>query len=103
MMTSWMPDLGAGSGPLYVRLADQIERGIANGHLVAGVKLPPQRNLAFDIGVTIGTVGRAYSLARERGLVTGEVGRGTYVRAARAPDLKQPLPLERTESAQGEA
>ena len=41
--------------------------------------MPPQRNLAFDIGVTIGTIGRAYHLVRERGLVTGEVGRGTYV------------------------
>lgn len=94
MMTSWMPDLSAGSGPIYVRLADQIERGIADGNLPEGAKLPPQRNLAFDIGVTIGTVTRAYALARERGLVTGEVGRGTYVRAARAPDLKQPPPFE---------
>ena len=98
MMTSWMPDLGVGAGPLYVRLADQIERGIANGHLPDGSKLPPQRNLAFDIGVTIGTVGRAYALARERGLVTGEVGRGTYVRAARSPDLSQPPPFEHVES-----
>ena len=84
MMTNWMPDLAAGSGPLYVRLADQIEDGIAHGELPNGAKLPPQRNLAFDIGVTIGTVGRAYALARERGLVTGEVGRGTYVSALHA-------------------
>ena len=49
------------------------------GHLVDGAKLPPQRNLAFDIGVTIGTISRAYALLHERGLVSGEVGRGTYV------------------------
>jgi len=89
MTTSWVPDIAAGSGPLYVRLADQIERGIAEGALPQGAKLPPQRNLAFDIGVTIGTVSRAYALACQRGLVTGEVGRGTYVRSTRAPDLKQ--------------
>ncbi|ARO24269.1 transcriptional regulator/aminotransferase domain-containing protein [Rhizobium sp. TAL182] len=41
--------------------------------------MPPQRNLAYDIGVTIGTIGRAYALVHERGLVAGEVGRGTYV------------------------
>ena len=29
--------------------------------------------------MTIGTVGRAYALVRERGLVSGEVGRGTFV------------------------
>jgi DNA-binding transcriptional MocR family regulator len=56
-----------------------IEEDIGSGALPAGQKLPPQRDLAYDIGVTIGTVGRAYSLLRERGLVSGEVGRGTYV------------------------
>ena len=79
MMTNWLPNMSQGSGPLYVRLAERIEEAIANGTLPAGTKLPPQRDLAFDIGVTIGTVGRAYSLVRERGLVSGEVGRGTFV------------------------
>ena len=74
-----MPSGLSGRGPLYVRLADTIENAVATGDLSAGDKLPPQRNLAFDLGVTIGTVGRAYALARERGLVAGEVGRGTYV------------------------
>ncbi len=78
-MTTWLPNLSEGSGPLYVRLADQIESDISQGVLPAGSKLPPQRDLAFDIGVTIGTIGRAYGLVRERGLVSGEVGRGTFV------------------------
>lgn len=78
-MTNWLPNLAAGKGPLYVRLADQMEDAIMNGHLPAGTKLPPQRNLAFDVKVTIGTITRAYSLLHERGLVSGEVGRGTYV------------------------
>ena len=78
-MTNWLPDLQASDGPLYVRIADQIERAINTGALASGAKLPPQRNLAYDIGVTIGTVSRAYSMVRERGLVSGEVGRGTYV------------------------
>ncbi|RJG45031.1 PLP-dependent aminotransferase family protein [Mesorhizobium sp. DCY119] len=78
-MTNWLPNLSEGSGPLYLRLADRIESDIGAGTLPAGEKLPPQRNLAYDIGVTIGTVGRAYALLRERGLVSGEVGRGTYV------------------------
>ncbi|WP_454849601.1 aminotransferase-like domain-containing protein [Rhizobium binxianense] len=78
-MTTWLPDLSSGAGPVYLRLADSIESAIAGGALPAGSKLPPQRNLAFDIGVTIGTVGRAYALVHQRGLVAGEVGRGTYV------------------------
>ncbi|MER8809012.1 GntR family transcriptional regulator, partial [Mesorhizobium australicum] len=77
-MTNWIPDL-TGSGPLYQRLADSIEADIDRGVIGAGAKLPPQRDLAYDIGATVGTVGRAYQLLRERGLVSGEVGRGTYV------------------------
>ncbi|OHV81224.1 PLP-dependent aminotransferase family protein [Rhizobium sp. LCM 4573] len=80
-MTSWLPDIKEGKSPLYIRVADQIEDAIMAGDLQAGAKLPPQRNLAYDIGVTIGTISRAYSLLHERGLVSGEVGRGTYVRS----------------------
>jgi DNA-binding transcriptional MocR family regulator len=91
-MTTWLPDLSDGAGPIYLRLADNIETAINEGTLAPGTKLPPQRNLAFDLGVTIGTISRAYSLIHERGLVSGEVGRGTYVNdrqaAAAAPSSK---------------
>lgn len=84
-MTNWIPNLSDGTGPLYIRLADQIEAAILDGTLPASAKLPPQRNLAFDLGVTIGTISRAYALIHERGLVSGEVGRGTYVNASQTP------------------
>jgi DNA-binding transcriptional MocR family regulator len=79
-MTNWIPQFERTGAPIYVEIADAMQRDIDAGTLKPGSKLPPQRNLAFDIGVTIGTIGRAYALARQRGLVTGEVGRGTYVR-----------------------
>ncbi|TJX58819.1 MAG: GntR family transcriptional regulator, partial [Mesorhizobium sp.] len=47
-MTNWIPDL-TGSGPLYQRLADSIEADIDRGVIGAGAKLPPQRDLAYDI------------------------------------------------------
>lgn len=94
-MTNWLPDLSSGTGPLYIRLADRIESDIAQGVLPAGTKLPPQRDLAYDIGVTIGTVGRAYALVRERGLVSGEVGRGTFVLGDREPEAISPVPYSR--------
>ncbi|MBN9547570.1 MAG: PLP-dependent aminotransferase family protein [Alphaproteobacteria bacterium] len=94
-MTNWLPDLSSGSGPLYQRLADSIESDIDKGVIDAGAKLPPQRDLAYDIGTTVGTIGRAYQLLRERGLVSGEVGRGTYVLGQRAetpkPDVEPGL------------
>lgn len=94
-MTNWLPDLSTGSGPLYQRLADSIESDIDKGVIDAGAKLPPQRDLAYDIGTTVGTIGRAYQLLRERGLVSGEVGRGTYVLGQRVeapkPDVEAGL------------
>jgi DNA-binding transcriptional MocR family regulator len=84
MVTNWIPDIESRQGPLYVRIADCAEADIKTGKLVADTKLPPQRDLAYDLGVTIGTITRAYALLRERGLVSGEVGRGTYVQPGRA-------------------
>ncbi|GGD91492.1 GntR family transcriptional regulator [Aureimonas endophytica] len=78
-MTKWTITPAAGDGPYYVRLAEAIEQAVEAGAIASGDKLPPQRNLAYDLGVTIGTIGRAYSLLRERGIVSGEVGRGTYI------------------------
>ncbi len=87
-MTTWFPEIQRSGAPIYVEIADAMAQDIDNGKLRPGEKLPPQRNLAFDIGVTIGTIGRAYALARQRGLVTGEVGRGTYIRSSKPPLLE---------------
>jgi DNA-binding transcriptional MocR family regulator len=90
-MTRWLPELARRPGPRYVALAEAIAHDIAEGTLAEGIRLPPQRDLAYRLGVTVGTVSRAYAVAARRGLVTGEVGRGTYVRARsvapRRPDL----------------
>ena len=91
-MTNWLPNLDQGDAPLYIKLAERIEHDIAEGVLAPGAKLPPQRDLAYDIGVTVGTVGRAYALVRERGLVTGEVGRGTYVLDRQSQRTPAPSP-----------
>jgi DNA-binding transcriptional MocR family regulator len=108
-MTNWLPDITHGTGPMYLRVADAIEVAISNGRLPPGTKLPPQRNLAFDIGVTIGTISRAYALVHERGLVAGEVGRGTYVLdrqdgqpAAQADPITQALAGTRALDAPGD-
>ena len=90
---SYLPQLLQGNQPIYVRLADAIEQDIDEGVLPAGCRLPPMRNLAFDIGVTIGTISRAYNLIAERGLVVGEVGRGTYVRDREKVPYPQPAPM----------
>jgi DNA-binding transcriptional MocR family regulator len=91
-MTMWLPDLASRPGPRYVALAEALAEDVAKGTLLEGTRLPPQRELAYRLGVTVGTVSRAFALATERGLVTGEVGRGTYVRARRrAPSRPDPV------------
>ncbi|MGM8851211.1 PLP-dependent aminotransferase family protein [Salinicola halophyticus] len=83
-MTIWTPPL-PGHGPRYRELADAIAAAAASGELATGAKLPPQRRLADALGVTVGTVTRAYALAEQRGVVSARVGSGTYVRDAGAP------------------
>ncbi len=78
-MTNWLPEIVRESGPKYLAIAEAIGSAVADGSLASGTKLPPQRNLAYDLGVTLGTVTRAYREAERRGLVGGEVGRGTFV------------------------
>ncbi|TVQ35516.1 MAG: PLP-dependent aminotransferase family protein [Geminicoccaceae bacterium] len=78
-MTINLEDLAAQDGPRYRALADAIAKAIDDGRLAPGAKLPPQRELADRLGITVGTVGRAYDIAAQRQLVTAHVGRGTFV------------------------
>ncbi|WP_105974821.1 aminotransferase-like domain-containing protein [Streptomyces geranii] len=68
----------------YRRLADRIADDIATGRLRPGERLPPQRVFARRRGIAGSTAGRVYAELVRRGLVVGEVGRGTFVRAAPA-------------------
>jgi DNA-binding transcriptional MocR family regulator len=63
----------------YTALVHEIAADIEAGRLKAGERLPPQRTFAYDKGIAASTAGRVYSELLRRGLVVGEVGRGTYV------------------------
>jgi DNA-binding transcriptional MocR family regulator len=78
----WSPGSLRADAPVYLALADRIAEDMAGGRLPPGARLPPQRDLAAALGVDLTTVTRGYNEARRRGLVTGRVGRGTFVRAA---------------------
>lgn len=79
-MTIWQPTLSGRAGPKFRQISDAIGESVADGRLKKGARLPPQRDLAYALGVSLNTVSRAYTDAIERGFVRGEVGRGTYVR-----------------------
>jgi DNA-binding transcriptional MocR family regulator len=82
-MTLWSPRIQNTPDPIYVRIADAVERDVHAGVLVAGSQLPTHRRLALDLGITPVTVTRAYAEAARRGLVESATGRGTFVRTSR--------------------
>ncbi|MCX5605159.1 PLP-dependent aminotransferase family protein [Streptomyces phaeochromogenes] len=69
----------------YRRIADRLAEEILTGRLKAGERLPPQRVFAKRRRIAGSTAGRVYGELVRRGLVVGEVGRGTFVRAAPVP------------------
>ena len=82
----WTPDLPTDGTPIFRQLFAALERAIADGVLEVGARLPPQRSLAEKLGVSVGTVTRAYEEADRQGLTVGHVGRGTYVAGAQGAD-----------------
>ncbi|KXJ56868.1 MAG: GntR family transcriptional regulator [Thalassospira sp. Nap_22] len=78
-MTIWFPKLDEAGGPVYRQIAQAIRKAVKDGSLKPGDRLPTHRDLAYQLGVTVGTVTRSYREAERLGLVAGEVGRGTYV------------------------
>ena len=77
-----LDDIAARPGPRYRAIADSLRDAIVKGSAAPGSQLPPMRQLAYALGVTVGTVTRAYALAASRGEVSGEVGRGTFITGA---------------------
>ena len=78
-MTNWKPEHLSPRGPVYLAIADALAADVHGGRLKPGERLPTHRALARSLGVNVVTVTRAYAEAARRGLVEGEVGRGTFV------------------------
>lgn len=76
---SWQPDPESLKRPRYLSLAAKLAHDIDSGLLPPGLCLPPQRELADWLDLNFTTVTRAYDICRERGLVYGVTGRGTFV------------------------
>ena len=65
--------------PLHERLATALEAAISDGRFRPGERLPTHRRLAQEFSVSIGSVTRAIDALSARGMVRGEIGRGTFV------------------------
>jgi DNA-binding transcriptional MocR family regulator len=82
----WSPDLKSFPGPRYLAIVSAIAEDVERGHLKSGDQMPTHRDLAGLLGVTTGTITRAYAEAARRGLLVGETGRGTFVKPSLLED-----------------
>lgn len=78
---AWLRRTETLDGPAYRRIAQALENAVAEGELQPGDQIPAQREVARRLGIDFTTVTRAYALARERGLIEGTTGRGTFIRS----------------------
>jgi DNA-binding transcriptional MocR family regulator len=90
----WIPNLEGRRGPKYRQIADAIDEQVQQGTLRAGARLPPHRDLADHLGVTVTTITRAYTEAARRGLISGHVGRGTFIRGSEPEDGPSNGPID---------
>jgi DNA-binding transcriptional MocR family regulator len=88
------------STPSYIEHANRIAAEIAGGLRPPGQRLPTIRRYAYEHGLAVSTVARTYAELVSRGIVSGEVGRGSFVRLAppeaqlREPGQAQLIDLE---------
>ncbi len=77
--------------PLHVQLKNALRAQIASGRLPVHERLPSERELCLQYGVSRITVRRALSEMAHEGLIYSSVGKGTYVSAPKVDSELQPL------------
>jgi DNA-binding transcriptional MocR family regulator len=78
-MAIWPPDRENLTRPVYHSLAQCLVRALEAGEIKSGTKLPTHRALAFELEISVQTVSRAYEELARLGVISGHVGRGSYV------------------------
>lgn len=78
-MTIWRPRRDELRRPVYRSLAQSLIEAIETGRMAPGTRLPTHRALAYDLGLSVQTVSRAYDELARLGVITGTVGRGSFV------------------------
>ena len=70
-----------GSLPKHMQISEMLVREVASGRLSDGARLPPERDMASELQISVGTLRRALDNLTERGLLERVQGSGNYVRA----------------------
>ncbi len=90
-MTIWPPKREDLKRPAYHALAECLVKAISAGEVGIGDRLPTHRDLAYQLGLSVQTISRAYDELIRRGVIAGEVGRGTFVRATGDIETRTPF------------
>jgi DNA-binding FadR family transcriptional regulator len=78
---------------LYEQIVQQLQEMIINGYLRPGDKLPPERQMAEQLGVSRTVIREAFKTLENRGLVKGLIGDGTYVSQVGSETISESLKL----------
>jgi len=66
--------------PIYIQIAELVSRDIAAGRLIKGERLPPERDMALQLNVSVGTLRKALAELEKQGMLARVQGSGNYVR-----------------------
>lgn len=66
--------------PIYVQISELLIRDIAAGRLIDGERLPPERDMAANLGISVGTLRKALADLTRKGLLERVQGSGNYIR-----------------------
>lgn len=67
--------------PKHAQISETLIRDIASGRLVDGARLPPEREMAEQLGIAVGTLRKALDTLSAKGLLDRVQGSGNYIRA----------------------
>jgi GntR family transcriptional regulator len=84
--------------PIYMQLVDRIKQMVASGQLHPGEQLPTMRQLAADLRINYNTVGRAYTILDQEGVISTQQGRGTFIASRLDEDQIQELRMAKLRS-----
>lgn len=85
IVSPWKPRLEDVDAPASERLIEALAADILSDQLEDGARLPAQRDVAWKLKISVGTVTKAYRVLQRRGLIESSKGSGTFVVGRRQP------------------
>ena len=72
--------------PTYVQISEMLIRDIAAGRYLDGARLPPERQMAAELEISVGTLRKALDDMNAKGLLEKRQGSGNYVKTGATPN-----------------